>query len=194
AAVTELDGLSDPDLLRQVVRRDERALSLLYDRHSRLVYGVLLRMLGRSSDAEDVLQEVFVRVWSRADTYESSLGSPAAWLTRIARNRAIDRLRAKRVRRDVDAVPSDESRDAGHPEPSTMVTPEAAMQLAAMAERVRGALQSLPEGQRLLIEAAFLDGYTHAELAERFGVPLGTVKARIRNGLLALRSQLAHAV
>lgn len=192
--MTQLDGLSDGDLLRQVVRRDERALALLYDRHSRVVYGLLLRMLGRSSDAEDVLQEVFVRVWSRADTYESSLGSPAAWLARIARNRAIDRLRAQRVRRDVDAVPSDESRDAGHPEPSTLATPEAALQLAATAGRVRGALQSLPEAQRLLIEAAFFDGYTHAELAERFGVPLGTVKGRIRSGLLALRSQLAHAV
>lgn len=192
-----IQELSDPDLLRQIVRRDERALALLYDRHSRLVYSVAVRMLRVPSDAEEVLQETFVRVWSRADTYAPALGSPLAWLTRIARNCAIDRIRAKKVRHQVDAVvATDPGRSDGEvaPEPATTVTPEALFAETATAGLVRGALASLPDTQRTLIEAAFFDGYTHSELSERFGMPLGTVKARIRTGLLALKSQLAHAV
>lgn len=201
ATVTASPELSDPDLLRCIVRRDESALALLYDRHSRVVYSVAIRMLRSASDAEEVLQETFVRVWSRADTYEATLGSPAGWLTRIARNRAIDRIRARKVRQNVDAMPAldaapDDARTgfgaAG--EPATAVTPEALLQEAATAGMVRGALGRLPEPQRALIEAAFFEGFTHSELSERFGVPLGTVKARIRTGLLALRSQLAQAV
>lgn len=192
--------LSDPDLLRCIVHRDERALALLYDRHSRLVYSVALRILRSATDAEEVLQEAFVRVWSRAETYDARLGSPAAWLTRIARNRAIDRIRAKKARGQVDAVPApDGPADARLAprvvaEAATTVTPEALLQEAATAGMVRGALGKLPVAQRALIEAAFFEGYSHSELSQRFGVPLGTVKARIRTGLLALRSQLAQAV
>lgn len=204
ATVTVSPELSDPDLLRHIVRRDESALGLLYDRHSRLVYSVALRILRSASDAEEVLQETFVRVWARAETYDAKLGSPAAWLTRIARNCAIDRIRAKAVRKDVDATVASDSADAVTtgssgvrgmlPEPATYVTPEAMLQEATTAGMVRGALGALPATQRALIEAAFFEGYTHSELSERFGVPLGTVKARIRTGLLTLRSQLVHAV
>jgi len=196
ASVTAIQELSDPDLLRQIVRRDESALALLYDRHSRLVYSVAVRMLRIPSDAEEVLQETFVRVWARADSYAPGLGSPVAWLTRIARNCAIDRMRARKVRQQVDAtVGNDPAHEGGEstPEPATTVTPEALFEATATAGLVRGALQSLPEAQRALIVAAFFDGYTHSELSDRFGLPLGTVKARIRTGLLALKSQLAHA-
>ena len=96
----------DLGLLQRIATRDEAALAELYDRHSRLAYSVIMRILGSPSDAEDVLQETFVRVWSRADTYDALLGSPAAWLTRIARNRAIDRLRARRVRGHVAVEPA----------------------------------------------------------------------------------------
>lgn len=195
--VTAIQESSDPDLLRQIVRRDEAALALLYDRHSRLVYSIAARILRVPSDAEEVLQETFVRVWSRADTYAPMLGSPVAWLTRIARNCAIDRVRAKKTRQHLDAaIVIDGSLSDGEPGPeaATTITPEVLLEEAAIAGVVRGALQSLPEAQRALIEAAFFDGYTHSELSERFGVPLGTVKARIRTGLLALKSRLAHAV
>lgn len=195
-SVTSIQELSDQDLLRQIIRRDESALALLYDRHSRLVYSVALRILRSPGDAEEVLQETFVRVWARANTYEPTLGSGAAWLTRIARNGAIDRLRSRKVRHDLDAaVPVDDQAGGGpRPELATMVTPEALLEENVKAGLVRGALRSLPQAQRTLIEAAFFEGYTHTELSERFDVPLGTVKARIRTGLLALRSQLAHAV
>src|SRR5688572_10927071 len=128
------------------------------------MFSVIMRILRNASDAEEVLQEVFVRVWTRAATYDERLGVPAAWLTRMARNRAIDRLRAKRTRSDVDAP---EAIDAGGDErtPVSTVTPE---QIAGDKERtatVRAALEALPAEQRTLITAAFFDGYTHSELA-----------------------------
>jgi RNA polymerase sigma-70 factor (ECF subfamily) len=96
----------DLALLQRIVARDERAVAELYDRHSRLVFTVIWRILRSRVEAEDVLQETFVRVWTRAETYDVSLGSPTTWLTRIARNRAVDRLRARRVRRNRWTGPS----------------------------------------------------------------------------------------
>ena len=95
-----------PVFSQRIVARDEAALAALYDRHSRLAYAVIVRILGSPSDAEEVLQETFVRVWSRAETYDALRGSPATWLTRIARNRAIDRLRAHRVRGHIAVAPA----------------------------------------------------------------------------------------
>jgi RNA polymerase sigma-70 factor, ECF subfamily len=97
---------ADIGLLQRIATRDEAALAEFYDRHSSLDYSVIMRILRSPSDAEDVLQETFVRVWSRADTYDAVLGSPATWLTRIARNRAIDRLRARRVRAHIAIEPA----------------------------------------------------------------------------------------
>jgi RNA polymerase sigma-70 factor, ECF subfamily len=183
----------DIALLQRIVARDQTAVAELYDRHSAVMFSVILRILRNASDAEEVLQEVFVRVWTRAATYDERLGAPAAWLTRMARNRAIDRLRSKRTRSDVDAP---EAIDAGGDQrtPASTVTPE---QIAGDKERtatVRAALEALPVEQRMLIAAAFFDGYTHSELAAHFGLPLGTVKTRIRSGMLALREHLEHRV
>ncbi len=182
----------DLALLERIVARDERAIAELYDRHSRLVFSVIRRMLRSQSDAEDVLQETFVRVWSRADTYDPSLGSPATWLTRIGRNRAVDRLRAQRVRAAVDGAPPDR-KDAGEIRIGAAAVsdrPDVRTESAAL----RGAVARLPENQRVLIEAAYFEGYTHQELAERLALPLGTVKTRIRAGLSALRTYLEQTV
>ena len=208
-ACAELDGYArirlvpvasstevDLDLLRRIAGRDETALADLYDRHSRLAYSVIMRILRSSSDAEDVLQETFVSVWSRAETYDARLGSPAAWLTRIARNRAIDRLRAKRVRSDISVEPgAGPDREAVRlPEPETRETPDVILQANATAAALRAAMAALPAAQRDLIDAAFFEGYTHHELSTRFGVPLGTVKTRIRTGLTAMRGRLEQVV
>jgi RNA polymerase sigma-70 factor (ECF subfamily) len=183
---------ADVDLLQRIAARDEAALASLYDRHSRLAYSVILRILRSTADAEDVLQETFVRVWSRAETYDVRLGSPAAWLIRIARNRAVDRLRARRVRSDISVEPGlrPDGGNATLPEPETRETPERLLQETTTARVVRAAMAALPATQRQLIEAAFFEGYSHGELAARFGVPLGTVKTRIRTGLAALRGRL----
>ena len=182
----------DRGLLERIVARDEAALADFYDRHSRLAYTVIMRILGSPSDAEEVLQETFVRVWSSADAYDAMLGSPATWLTRIARNRAIDRLRARRVRGNVSVEATALAGANGHEawEPVARDTPETVLELRATEGAVRTALEVLTPGQRALIEAAFFEGYTHSELATRFGMPLGTVKTRIRAGLAAMRGRL----
>jgi len=182
----------DLGLLLRIAARDEAALAEFYDRHSRLVYSVIMRILREPSDAEEVLQEAFVRVWSRSDTYDALLGSPTAWLLRIARNRAIDRLRARRVQANVAVRPAVDAGAGVAPamEPVTHDTPETVLAGDTMAGAVRTALATLTPAQRELIEAAFFEGYTHSELATRFGVPLGTVKTRIRTGLAVMRDRL----
>jgi len=187
---------ADLGLLKRIAIRDEAALAELYDRHSRLAYSVIMRILGSPSDAEDVLQETFVRVWSRAETYDALMGTPAAWLTRIARNRAIDRLRARRVRGHIAVGPTIQGGDDAprSEEPVTRDTPETVLEGRTIAGAVRTALAALTPAQRTLIEAAYFEGYTHSELATRFGVPLGTVKTRIRSGLAAMRDRLEQVI
>lgn len=132
----------DLGLLQRIATRDETALAELYDRHSRLAYAIIIRILGSPSDAEEVLQETFVRVWSRAETYDGLLGSPATWLTRIARNRAIDRLRARRARANVNVEPPvhDAADVPRSREPVARDTPETVLESRTMAGAVRTAL------------------------------------------------------
>ena len=174
---------TDLVLLDRIVARDERAVGGLYDRHNRLLFGLILRILRDRSEAEEVLQEVFLLVWTRAETYNVALGSPAAWLVRIARNRAIDRLRSNAVR--VRAVES-------APPPAPPESPESSASVSEQQRAVRRVLETLPSDQRTLIEHAYYMGLTQSELAERFRLPLGTVKARVRTGMMALREQLSR--
>ena len=170
-------------MIERVAAHDERAVGELYDRHSRLLYSLILRILRDAGEAEDVLQEVFVALWTRVHTYDRALGSPVAWLVRIARNRAIDRLRASGVRvRAVESAPVDATLPA---------TPEESATTAEESRTVIKALAALPPEQRVLIEDAYFLGLTHAELAERHALALGTVKTRIRTGMQALRAALA---
>jgi RNA polymerase sigma-70 factor (ECF subfamily) len=178
------DTSADIALIDRIVARDETAVGALYDRHNRLLFGLILRIIRDRSEAEEILQEVFVLVWTRAETYNVSLGPPAAWLVRIARNRAIDRLRANSVR--VRAVES-------APEPPPSENPESQASASEQQRTVARALESLPADQRVLIEQAYFLGLTQSELAERFKLPLGTVKTRIRTGMLALRERLSQA-
>jgi RNA polymerase sigma-70 factor (ECF subfamily) len=181
----------DADLacIERVRARDAAALGELYDRHHRLVFAVILRMLKERAEAEEVLQEVFVQAWTRAATYDRCLGSPAGWLLGIARNRAIDRMRANAVRgRGLDAEPTTE------PQADPAQTPERSAAAAERRRVVQRALDALPADQRELIEQAYFMGFTHSELAARFGLPLGTVKTRIRTGMLSLRRLLEATV
>jgi RNA polymerase sigma-70 factor (ECF subfamily) len=181
----DADVRADITLIERIVARDERAVGELYDRHSRLLFGLILRVLRDRGEAEEVLQEVFVSVWNRAESYNVSLGVPAAWLVRIARNRAIDRLRANTVRlRAVEAAPN--------PETPREQNPELRASLTEQQRAVVRALEALPADQRVLIEQAYYFGLTQSELAEKFNLPLGTVKTRVRTGMQTLRQQLAH--
>ncbi len=180
AADVELDFR----LMQRLAARDQAAVGELYDRHNRLLFGLILRILGNRGDAEEVLQEVFIAVWNRADTYHATLGAPVGWLVRIARNRALDRLRANAVRvRTIEAI-------MPHTEP--IDSPELRAVRSEQQGRVARALDALPGDQRALIEQAYFLGLTQTELAERHQLPLGTVKTRIRTGMLALRQCLAQ--
>lgn len=163
-------------LIARVRDGDEAAMGDLYDRYSGIVYGVALRVLGNTSAAEDVLQEVFLQLWRNPQAFDADRGKLAPWLAVIARNRAIDLLRKRPMEDDIDELPISTGVD---------LEDEAAQRLAI--SKVRGVLSQLPADQRKLLEMAFFEGLTHTEIATKTGEPLGTVKTRIRSGLLALR-------
>jgi RNA polymerase sigma-70 factor (ECF subfamily) len=180
----------DITLLERIIARDESAVATLYDRHSRLLFGLILRILRDRGEAEETLQEVFLSVWSKAESYDAALGPPVAWLVRIARNRSIDRLRAKSVRART-LQPVDESPgNSVHEAPETD-NPESSASRREERDSVLRALAALPCDQRELIEHAYFLGLTHSELASRFDLPLGTVKTRVRTGMHALRERLS---
>ena len=179
------ESRADIALLNRIVARDADAVAQLYDRHNRLLFGLILRIVRDRSEAEEILQEVSVQVWTRAETYNVALGTPAAWLVRIARNRAIDRFRANSVRaRTLEATPP----------PPPVESPEARAAMTEQQRAVARALDVLPPEQRELIECAYFMGLTQSEQAERFGLPLGTVKTRVRTGMITLRRELQHVV
>jgi RNA polymerase sigma-70 factor (ECF subfamily) len=179
------DLLDNPvALLRQMVSGDGEAFRRFYDRYASLVYTFAFRLLGSRSDAEDLLQEVFLQVWRQAQSYSPERGSPEAWLITMTRSRAIDKLRSLR-RRDISPLSPDQPPrlEGGTPvEPPTQAS-EARL-------TVQGVLTKLPEAQRTVLELAYFDGLTQSEIAARLGEPLGTVKTRIRAGLERLRGFL----
>jgi RNA polymerase sigma-70 factor (ECF subfamily) len=177
----ESQGVSpDVKLVTAIRSGDESAMAVLYDRYSSLVYSVALRVLGDTGVAEDVLQEVFMQLWRNPGLFDSSRGNLAPWLAVITRNRSIDSLRKRRPETDIDeVVVSVEPDMAG-----------AAERGRAM-EKVRGALGLMPLPQRSALEMAYFEGLTHTEIAAKTGEPLGTIKTRIRAGLLALRKAIA---
>lgn len=181
-AASDPQAAIDLELIDRVAARDAAALGELYDRHNRLLYSLILRILRDRGDAEEVLQEVFLAVWTRVATYNVELGSPIGWLVRIARNRAIDRLRASAVRlRAVEEAPREEP---------ARNSPEDNAAAGETGRAITAALDTLPREQRILIEDAYFLGLTHSELADKHGLPLGTVKTRIRTGMQALRQAL----
>jgi RNA polymerase sigma-70 factor (ECF subfamily) len=185
---------TDLGLLQRIAARDTGALAELYDRHSRLLFGLALRIVRDRGEAEEVLQEAFLRVWTRAEIYDARIGAPLPWIVRVARNCALDRLRARRSRGVVDAPAIDAAAVEAAAPDTGIQTPEAAVLDAERRRTVTDALADIPAEQRVLIEAAFFEGYSHSELAQRFGLPLGTVKTRIRAGMIAMRKRLEHAV
>lgn len=176
-------GVEDAERLMALVRaKNADAFEALYDGYHRLVYGVALRILGDVSGAEDITQAVFLKLWSSPDLFRS--GNFPAWLARVTRNRALDVLRSKAYRSESelpDALPESDSL-----EDVAFARIDAA--------KVRGALALLPSEQREPIELGFFGGVTHEEIARRSGIPLGTIKTRIRSGLRKLRNELDGAV
>ena len=169
-------GAADPVLISALRSGDETAMAELYDRYSPIVYSVALRVLGDTAAAEDILQEVFIQLWRNPGLFDSSRGNLGAWLAVIARNRSIDALRKRKPESDIADV-------------LVSVEPDLAdeAERARAMEKVRGALSKMPPSQRTALEMAYFEGLTHTEIASKTGEPLGTIKTRIRAGLLTLR-------
>lgn len=175
----------DVELLKAIARADEQALAQLYDRYRVILFGLLVRILNSREEAEDVLQEVFLQVWKRAADFDERRGRPFTWLVTLTRSRAIDRLRALASRdrvalagaRDESEQVSDAASDAFRSEQRGLVT---------------NALAQLPDEQKRALTLAYFDGLTQSEIAERLGAPLGTVKTRMRAGMIKLRELLAN--
>lgn len=161
---------------------DEREFEVLYDRYHRLVYGIAHRMLGEQAAAEDLVQSVFLKVWSAPDLFRS--GNFGAWIARVTRNRALDVLRSKATRA-VDEMPADLPVDE---------TVDDVVFARIDGARVRDALRSLPDEMRIPIELGFFGGITHEQIAEQLSTPLGTIKTRIRTGLRRLRERMEAQV
>ena len=178
----------DAELMRRMGRSDREAFAQLYDRFSRPLFATALRILHNSAEAEDIVQDVFLALWEKAAAFESGRGSAFAWAVTLTRNRAIDRVRMRKRRSELLAETTAE--DAGT-QPSD-AGPDSAdgLVLKEQAGAVRAAVAALPADQQRAVELAFFSGLTQQEIAEKLREPLGTVKARIRRGLLRLRDTL----
>ena len=167
-----------------------RALEALYDQHGSLVYALCVRLLRDPAEAEEVTQEAFWYVWTHSERFDPERGSARSFLVQIARSRGLDRLR--RQRRRLHLLRGQDELAVNEPAGSRATTPLQSAVSAQAQTRVRAALAGLPENQRRVVMLSFFDGLTHSEIADQLGVPLGTVKTRIRRGLLALREPLAQ--
>lgn len=171
----------DLALVARIASGDEGAMAQVYDRFASIVYAVALRVLGDTEAAEDILQEIFLQLWRNPAAYDSSRGSLGAWLAVIARNRAVDSLRKRRPEIDIDDVVVSVQTDFAD-----------SAEKGRFLNRIRGALEGMSKLQRSALEMAFFDGMTHTEIANQTGEPLGTIKTRIRSGVLSLREALGE--
>ncbi len=180
------ESREDARLLALIARGNQHALAALYQHRGGLLYSLLVRMLGSEVEAQEVMQDTFIQIWRRAETFDASRSAPMAWMIMIARGLAVDRLRSRSRRKatrdeyekEVASLAIEEINGARQAERDELA--------AACATAVRG----LPEAQARAVQLAFLRGWTHEEIASAEGEPLGTIKARIRRGLQALRKTL----
>jgi RNA polymerase sigma-70 factor, ECF subfamily len=184
------ERLADEELMPLVGRKDPEAFEVLYDRHGGAAYSLAYRIVGDRAAAEEVTQEAFISVWRSGARFDSARGSVRSWLLSVVRNRAIDFLRsraAKAPKLDFDDTSALEQR------PAQERTEEEALRHETTAE-LRGALGKLPGEQSKVIELAYFGGFSHSEIARILGLPMGTVKGRMRLGLEKIRGELAEGL
>ncbi len=175
----------DIELMRRLQRRDSRALQELYDRHRGILTSVIYRVLNDSAETEDVLQEVLMQVWSRADTYSPRKGKPLSWLTTVAKRRAIDRIRQRCAYTRATDRFKDDAESPTETETEIELA-ETAVERSDMRKFLGGLMDALPEAQRTALELAFFRSMSQREIAAKTDTPLGTVKTRIELGLRKL--------
>ena len=172
---------NDAALVSAIRAGDQSAMAALYDRYSAIVYSIALRVLGDTGAAEDILQDVFIQLWRNPSAFDASRGNLGAWLSVITRNRSIDALRKRRPEQDFEevvlSVEPDFASDADR---------------SRIGQKVRSLLAAMPDSQRKALELAYFEGLSHSEIAAKTGEPLGTIKTRIRAGLLTLRKAFSQ--
>jgi RNA polymerase sigma-70 factor (ECF subfamily) len=180
--------LDDEELMQRLVLRDLTAFRTLYARYSSLVYSAALRVVRDTQIAEDMVQEIFLRLWRKPENYTATRGKFATWLTSVTRNRAVDEVRSRGRRyRHETASPEEQERELPGPETDD---PALTAELSDQRRLILTALSQLPQEQRQTIELAYFGGLTQQEISERLDQPLGTVKTRIRLGMQKLRAAL----
>lgn len=182
--------VSDEALLDQIAGGDQAAFEALYLRYADLVYSVALRVVADQGIAQDVAQEVFLRIWRHPSLFDVTRGRFVSWLMSVARNRAVDEVRSRGRRRLREVTPPAGADDPADPQ---AVDPQMAAQLSAEREAIRGGIATLPQEQRVAIELAYFGGMTQQEIASVLDTPLGTVKTRIRLAMKKLRLYLGDA-
>ena len=186
----DVAGVSDADLFERIQSGSTGAFTTFYDRHARRLFAVALRILGDVHEAEDALQEATVTLWEKAPVYDSRFGRPLSWAVTLTRNKAIDRLRSLRRKANLHQAAQDSGPgDLG--ESPCMVDDATAGEATGS---IRNALAGLPPDQRKAIELAFYSGLSQTEISSALGIPLGTIKARIRRGMLSLRGVLEETL
>ena len=179
-------------LMERIVLRDDRALEELYERFSKALFSVILSIVKKKEDAEEILCEIFFQVWEKAPSYDLGKGSVYTWLLTLARNRAIDKIRSKSYKNqkqeDDDIDEMDVFAGMNNPDPLDNIL------LSERAEIVKAALTRIPLEQKHVLEIAYFEGYTQSEIAERMALPVGTVKTRMRSGMKALQDILKGQV
>lgn len=185
---TAYSGLDDEELMQRLAYRDLVAFRALYDRYGNLVYSAALRVVRDAQIAEDMVQEIFLRIWRKPESYVAQRGRFVTWLTSVTRNRAVDEVRSRGRRfRHETASPEEQERELPA---SDRNDPALTAELSDQRRLILAALAQIPAEQRQIIELAYFGGFTQQEIAERLSQPLGTVKTRIRLGMQKLRAAL----
>lgn len=185
---TTYTGLDDEELMQRLVYRDLRAFRALFDRYGNLVYSAALRVVRDAQIAEDMVQEIFLRIWRKPESYVAQRGRFVTWLTSVTRNRAVDEIRSRGRRfRYETASPEEQEREVPAPDTND---PALTAELLDQRRLILAALSQIPQEQRQIIELAYFGGFTQQEIAQRLSQPLGTVKTRIRLGMQKLRVAL----
>ena len=183
---------SDRDWLRRIEQRDDRALAALYDQHAPSLYGLALAMVREPRDAEEVVEDAFIKLWETPAAYDPDRGSLVAYLTIVVRSKALDSLRASRRRAAaVERAAASTADGVATPVSPLEPGPQRRLEREQIAQAMRSAMATLPEPQRVALELAYFNGYSQSEIASELAEPLGTVKSRIRSGMLNLRDAMA---
>lgn len=188
------DEERDRELMARIKARDASALSELYDHYNRLLFGLILSILKKREEAEDILQEVFTKIWENAEKFDLEKGTVYTWIVTMARNKSIDRLRSKVYKEQKKQSTSLDDEDVFHPLYSDESDPLENTILSERAKIVHEALNEISEKQRKVLQVSYFSGMSQSEISEEFGIPLGTVKTRMRDGMIKLRELLAKDI